>query len=55
MTTMRYGAVCAVHATADTTYEEVIAEISGVSKGAMATRMRARASRARMTRSGEAE
>ncbi len=52
---MRHGAVCAVHPTADTTYEEVIAEISGVSKGAVATRMCARASRARMPRSGEAE
>ena len=40
-----HGAVCAVHATADTTYEEVIAEISGVSKGAMATRMRERGRR----------
>ncbi len=52
---MRHGAGCAVHATADTPYEEVIAEISGVSTGAVATRMRARASRAHMPSSGEAE
>lgn len=49
---MRHGEVCAVHNTAQTTYEEVIAQIAGVSKAATTSvRPRERASRERGTRS----
>ena len=38
---MRHGAVCAVHATADTTYEEVIAEIASIVDGPISGEVKA--------------